>query len=404
MEHHKAGGDEDGDVYDFNYLKRGLAVIINNEDFSPSSDFDDRPGSSYDASALYHSFAHLGFDVLLYSNLTAWKMVEVLRAAARDYDHENADCFVCSVLTHGDQTWSNREYDRMGLTVRQDLLFGTDGKAVATRTVVELFNDTASPGLRGKPRLFFLQACRGNKLDEGQEMHVVTPIRGIRHRHGKDMPDAADGGGDGTLEAGKETIHTEDTGTAVEPAQRQTSLSSSVDPPGYPKIEDKVDAQPAPDDEDDENNHHQRNTGLTEEESQSTPSSSQKASFTDAYGEGQASNVDHFSGFLGKVQDVPVSPAPLYKDCLVMYATPPGYFAWRRKNGAWFIQSLCKVLDSRHLGNLSLVRALVQVNGFVARNYQSENPSKPSMHAKKEMPVIESMLVKDIFLTQKRRF
>ena len=79
MESHGAHGDTDSDVYDFNYAKRGLAVIINNEDFSSSSDFDDRPGSSYDASALYHSFAHLGFDVLLEYDLPAWKMVEFLR-------------------------------------------------------------------------------------------------------------------------------------------------------------------------------------------------------------------------------------------------------------------------------------------------------------------------------------
>ncbi|GFR64773.1 caspase-3-like [Elysia marginata] len=159
MEPHRAGGDPgaDSNIYDFSYPKRGLAVIINNENFSSSSDFDDRPGSSYDASALYHSFSHLGFDVLLYSNLSAWKMVEVLRAAALDYDHVNADCFACSILTHGDQTWSDREYDRMGVTVRQDLLFGVDGKAVATRSVVDLFSDRATPGLEGKPRLFFLQ-------------------------------------------------------------------------------------------------------------------------------------------------------------------------------------------------------------------------------------------------------
>ena len=90
-----------------------------------------------------------------------WK-VFFFSPAARDYDHKNADCFVCSILTHGDQTWSDREYDRMGLTVRQDLLFGTDGKAVTTRTVVDLFNDLASPGLRGKPRLFFLQVSVEN--------------------------------------------------------------------------------------------------------------------------------------------------------------------------------------------------------------------------------------------------
>ncbi|RUS77802.1 hypothetical protein EGW08_014441 [Elysia chlorotica] len=404
MEPHGAGGEEDSDVYDFNFARRGLAIIINNEDFSSSSDFDDRPGSSYDASALFHSFTHLGFNVILYENLAAWKMVEVLRAGARDYDHVNADCFACAILTHGDQTWSDREYDRMGTTVRQDLLFGTDGKAVSTRTVVDLFNDGASPGLRGKPRLFFLQACRGNKLDDGQDVHVVTPVpKMIRRRGSRDVPDATDNPADGedTLEGrGGRNSGAE---VSAPLAERQTSLSSSVDPPGFPKTKDMVDACMASDDEDENNettSHQQGNVGASGGQGQTQNSNT---SYLDAGGEGpsEISSVDIGMGRWRRVREVPVSPAPLYKDCLVMYATPPGHFAWRRKNGAWFIQSLCKVLDSRHLGNLSLVRALVQVGGYVARHYQSENPSRPSMHAKKEMPVIESMLVKDVFLKKK---
>ncbi|GFR64781.1 caspase-3 [Elysia marginata] len=175
--------------------------------------------------------------------------------------------------------------------------------------------------------------------------------------------------------------------------ERQTPLSSSVDPPGYPvnTTTDMLDAQAASDDDDE----------MEESNGGNGPS------HLDAGGDnplGQRSSVDRGGVNLWhRTRKVPVSPAPLYKDCLVMYATPPGHFAWRRKNGAWFIQSLCKVLDSRHLGNLSLARALIQVGGYVAKNYQSENPSRPAMHAKKEMPVIESMLVKDVFLKQKRR-
>ena len=102
------------------------------------------------------NFAYIFF-LISFQTLSFLCVFFLIHTAAKDYDHLNADCFACAILTHGDQTWSDREYDRMGLTVRQDLLFGTDGKAVATRTVVDLFNDHICPGLRGKPRLFFLQ-------------------------------------------------------------------------------------------------------------------------------------------------------------------------------------------------------------------------------------------------------
>lgn len=67
------------DVYDFTHTDRGLALIINNEDFSLSKNFGSRPGSSYDEVALYQTFKKLGFKVLVKRNLTARQMLEALR-------------------------------------------------------------------------------------------------------------------------------------------------------------------------------------------------------------------------------------------------------------------------------------------------------------------------------------
>ena len=72
-------GDKDNDVYVFDSAQRGLAVIINNENFSGSKKYPDRPGSSNDASDLQSSFEHLGFHVRRFDNLTNSKMVQELR-------------------------------------------------------------------------------------------------------------------------------------------------------------------------------------------------------------------------------------------------------------------------------------------------------------------------------------
>lgn len=80
-----------------------------------------------------------------------------------------------------------------------------------------------------------------------------------------------------------------------------------------------------------------------------------------------------------------------------------GHFAWRRRTGAWFIQSLCRVLDTGILSRVNLMRVLTLVGGITAREYQSENPGSPTMHGKKEVPVIESMLVKDLFMPVRAR-
>ncbi|XP_012944029.1 caspase-7 [Aplysia californica] len=357
--------DPKADVYDFTCEKRGLAVIINNEDFSQCQDFDDRPGSTYDESSLYHSFQRLGFNVLLHRDLPGWKMVEVLKAAASSYDHRNADCFACAILSHGDQTWTEREWDRLGTKTRLDLLFGVDGRAVATKFIVELFSDNYCPGLEGKPRLFFLQACRGSKLDHGQELPVIRPryTPGIRPRVREmgDGPDRASGGID-----------------LPDISEINSPTSSSVDPPEFQrKLVDYTDASSDGD------------AGPSEDSGQLGNTAERTV----------ADDVDAGWGF---TREVPVSPTPLYKDCLVMYATPPGYFAWRRSTGAWFVQSLCTVLNSGMVHRMSLVNLLSRVCGLVAHNFQSQNPSRPSMHEKKAVPVVESMLVKDVIFTRKQ--
>lgn len=67
------------------------------------------------------------------------------------------------------------------------------------------------------------------------------------------------------------------------------------------------------------------------------------------------------------------------------------------------MQALCNVLDNRSLQHRSLLNALVQVIGKVALDYMSENSKRREMHGKKETPVIESMLVKDVYFTKKSK-
>lgn len=65
------------------------------------------------------------------------------------------------ILTHGGQA-------RPEKTVQQpikDVIYGTDGKAVDTSVIIDLFNDDKCQALKNKPRLFFLQVSADFKLD-----------------------------------------------------------------------------------------------------------------------------------------------------------------------------------------------------------------------------------------------
>ncbi|KAK7003289.1 caspase-7 [Biomphalaria glabrata] len=327
-------GDSDNDKYSFDHCHRGLALIINNELFKDQKKvYSDRPGSSEDAKSLVKTFRHLGFHVFLQENLTALKMLKVLHSVSRDYNHSLADCFVCIILSHGHQIVKVFTEPHQETIVHEDVVVGVDGKAVATKKVLEYFNDQTCPNLQGKPRLFFFQACRGSKVDDGVNIDVEkTSKKNVKKRTYVDMADVTD-----------------QTSSSLEDMDDTSSSDAVKDNVMY----DQTDAKS------------QRKSPLN--------------------------------------RITMENPAPLHKDFLVMYATPPGYYSWRRAEGTWFIQSLCKVLNRREIRQMSLIKALVQVSNLVAVYYESNVPKDDLMHKKKEMPVIQSMLVKDAIFSKKKK-
>jgi len=67
-------------------------------------------------------------------------------------DKENQldySCFVLCILSHGSE----------------NKVYGTDGSgasgAIDISDITSLFNASNCPGLAGKPKLFFIQACQG---------------------------------------------------------------------------------------------------------------------------------------------------------------------------------------------------------------------------------------------------
>ncbi|KAI8797383.1 caspase-3 isoform X2 [Biomphalaria glabrata] len=397
--------EEDSDVYNFDYPKRGLALIVNNENFSASKDFSNRLGSDYDAKSLTDTFSRLGFEVMLENNLTSKRMALLFPLVSKNYDHSNADCFVCVVLTHGDQAWLEREYCKT--KERYDLLFGVDGNPIATKAVVEAFNDENCPNLKGKPRMFFFQACRGSKLDDGTDIRIV---RDQYTYNGTSVLSSTasstvsvDGAGqlesthsmgetDSKLETFRDVENDQSDALPwsvmrnipVSPAPLfKDCLVMYATPPGFLSW--------------------RRETGSWFIQSLCGVLDSSK--MRDAQEEGNTCSLQHAGQrcFLKEKSSGPATEHVFQQpDHIIKIINSISYYAWRRRTGAWFIQSLCMILSHSGLGAMSFLKALVLVSKNVAFNYTSDNPAKPSMDAKKVVPVIQSMLVKDIFMTAKK--
>ncbi|XP_051566451.1 LOW QUALITY PROTEIN: caspase-8 [Myxocyprinus asiaticus] len=119
---------------------RGTCVIINNYDFN-ACNLPKREGTDIDQKTLVAVFQWLGFDVLTEQDCSREQILKVLNDLGHR-DHSRADCVVCCVLSHG----------------RLDGVVGVDGQSV---TFKELMNPLQCPTLYQKPKLFFIQACRG---------------------------------------------------------------------------------------------------------------------------------------------------------------------------------------------------------------------------------------------------
>ncbi|KAM6173463.1 caspase-9 [Erethizon dorsatum] len=143
----------------------GHCLIINNVNFCLASGLSTRTGSNIDCEKMQRRFSQLHFQVEVRCDLTAKEMVRALAELARR-DHHALDCCVVIVLSHGCQA-SHLQFP--------GAVYGIDGCPVSVEKIVNTFNGTSCPGLGGKPKLFFIQACGGEQKDYGFEVACMSP-------------------------------------------------------------------------------------------------------------------------------------------------------------------------------------------------------------------------------------
>ncbi|KAL1444556.1 hypothetical protein MTO96_029761, partial [Rhipicephalus appendiculatus] len=141
------------DEYNMSHRRRGKCIIFNYKKIQCQPG---RTGTDVDADNLQYYFGNLDFETVRYNDLSHKKTLETLTTLGKD-DYSDDDCFVCCFLTHGDS----------------DKLWATDRKFPVGEIVKPFYSDDC-PSLLGKPKLFFIQACRGSRLDSGTEAVVDT--------------------------------------------------------------------------------------------------------------------------------------------------------------------------------------------------------------------------------------
>ena len=130
------------------HKRRGKCVIINNTYFD-SPTLPERKGTLVDRDRLSYCFKCLGFDVQNWDEKEALEIRLGIDKLARE-DFTEHDCLVVCVLTHGDS----------------NCLYAKDDK-YNVEYLFDAFKSDLCKTLAGKPKIFIIQACRGDRLDNG---------------------------------------------------------------------------------------------------------------------------------------------------------------------------------------------------------------------------------------------
>ena len=135
-------------------IPRGMTLIINIRSFNDEvGEQSTRLGSEKDVDLLKALFGDLGFMVQTKENLTKDELMNELRDVVRQ-DHSSYDCFVLCLMSHG----------------KSGGVMCSDKVTISIEDLQRMFREC--PTLIGKPKLFFIQACRGDEEDEGK--YAVT--------------------------------------------------------------------------------------------------------------------------------------------------------------------------------------------------------------------------------------
>jgi len=141
--------DDDDDSYSTSHTQRGVCLILENDEFHPSLQISNRGGSGVDSSLMVQTFNTLGFKVRHLQNLTSAQIKKTLEKLSLE-DHSDRDMLAVVILSHG----------------KEGHLYSYDSP-YQTQTVWDNFTGDNCPSLLDKPKLFFIQACQGSKMDDG---------------------------------------------------------------------------------------------------------------------------------------------------------------------------------------------------------------------------------------------
>jgi len=134
--------------YEIDPSSERLCIIINNKTFEGERY---RHGSDQDVAGLRKLFKrHLAFTVDYHEDKTVKEIRNLMKHLKNKGNISHCSCVFVIILSHG----CDEEIE------------GSDNKRIALKAITKYLNDKNCPPLKGKPKVFIVQACRGSTVDD----------------------------------------------------------------------------------------------------------------------------------------------------------------------------------------------------------------------------------------------
>ncbi|XP_042874475.1 caspase-1-like isoform X2 [Penaeus japonicus] len=131
---------------------RGLVFLANFKDFRDNS-HPCRRGSEIDVKNLSLLFTQMGYKIpKQHINMTKYETIKALREFRSNEELASVDSCIVIVMSHGRDEKS---------------FYTSDNQFLSVNEVVERFSNRECPALKGKPKIFIFQYCRGGTPDVG---------------------------------------------------------------------------------------------------------------------------------------------------------------------------------------------------------------------------------------------
>jgi hypothetical protein len=129
-------------TYPINYARPGRLILFNNQHFKSVKNY--RAGSEIDVENIRNTFQKFNFEIDVHLDKSGVETLQLIRKYAQQHDFTNDSCVIFFIMSHGHENGK---------------ILASDESEVNLNDLIQPFKHVKT--LAQKPKLFFVQACRG---------------------------------------------------------------------------------------------------------------------------------------------------------------------------------------------------------------------------------------------------